>query len=192
MPGRNGYELELASLYDRPFWTALLLSAVLHGAVLFAWKMPWKAPAKGHGKGAVTVTLKGPTAPPRELPDSRVEPVVEARPTRPAPTVLAQRAVPTPAVKTATPAAVRPPISAGSPLGAVGNTSVTSRGLGRVTVILVVDPSGRVGEIHWNELPAMTNESLLRLEARLRQRVYPPALATHPVVEPVDDLLEHN
>ena len=54
----------------------------------------------------------------------------------------------------------------------------------------MIDASGNVGEIVWNELPAMTEDMLRRLERRLRQRTYPPTGTVHTMTVPVADFVD--
>ncbi len=56
-------------------------------------------------------------------------------------------------------------------------------------VTFLVGPDGRVGEILWNQLPALTDQQLSMLEAIVRQRYYPPGLPgvrVRTVVEQLD------
>jgi hypothetical protein len=69
-----------------------------------------------------------------------------------------------------------PSVAAPSPLKqdiqAAAGTRAPQRGPGEVSMILVIDVGGRPGKIIWNSLPALTNEQLRVLEARIRSRSY--------------------
>lgn len=69
-----------------------------------------------------------------------------------------------------------PSVAAPSPLKqdiqAAAGTRAPQRGPGEVSMLLVIDVGGRPGKIIWNSLPALTNEQLRILEARIRSRSY--------------------
>lgn len=57
---------------------------------------------------------------------------------------------------------------------------------GGVSVLLAIGEGGRVEHIHWDRLPALTDEQLRRVEAALRARTYAGFLVGQAVNETID------
>jgi hypothetical protein len=79
----------------------------------------------------------------------------------------AAAAAPSATVSEPLPPLPAPPVAASAVRKGAGNG---------VVVVLMVAPDGRVGDIYWDQLPAMTDEQLLQIEATIRQRHYPSNL----------------
>lgn len=162
---------------ERRLRVAFFLSALLHVIVL-SYSKPFAAMAQKGGKEIVlTVILPTPTEAPR-LPEPKDKPAPEAKkpiilrsPSR----VLSQQAIKSP-VDQGTP----------KPTAVVAGSPVISKGHGKVKALLVIDGSGRVKHIHWNQLPAMSDEELIKLEQGLRQKIYLPSGMEHTVIEEVE------
>jgi hypothetical protein len=54
------------------------------------------------------------------------------------------------------------------------------------TALIAIGADGRITDIVWNRLPALTNEQFLRLEAILRTNTYPESMVGQIVTEVVD------
>jgi hypothetical protein len=163
---------------EKRFQRSLGLSVLLHAMLLLAWKLPppvWKAA----DQAVLTVILRGvaPMAPGAEV-------AIEKKPDQsvlvkkePAPVAIP---VPVPAPATVTAPAVRPPAAQpGSPgrlapRAAPGRLSTAASAPVGVPVLLVIGSDGRVNQIFWNTLPALTDEQLRRVEAAIRLKPYAP------------------
>ena len=180
----------------RRFGRILLASALLHLLVLLTVKFPPKD-RSGAGFPVLTVMFKAMTPAPVRLPEPL--PVTQESPP---PRLLSQDAV-APAARVATkPPQVREPIKevkpvvaeAPLPSAAINGTSKpvpgrdarTAPATGGVSVLMAIGEDGRVTEILWNRLPALTNEQFKRLENMLRANVYAASMAGTTVTEVVD------
>lgn len=166
---------------ERRFRVTLGLSLAIHAVLLLAWKLP--PPAwKPVDSAVLTVVLRGATTavpvsvpvpePPRDVP------VLVQKDSD-----LARFSVP-PKPQTPAPAAPVPPRlqpkAGGEPGRIVGKpspgrvTAVAPAAVG-YSVMLVTDGEGRVGQIYWDKLPALSDEQLRKVERALRARKYLPS-----------------
>lgn len=164
----------------RKFQVALGASILLHAAILFGWKLsPELQRVAEHP--VLTVVLRGATtaevagekafASERELATltrkvtDTVSFSVQAKPEIPAPAVVVtnrlQMAAPGRQAKLA-------------PQANSGRASVSPAAPVGVSVLLVIGGDGRVSQIFWNKLPALTNEQLRRVEAAIQAKTYAP------------------
>jgi hypothetical protein len=165
------------------FRAALLLSVLLHLLVILYLKLPGLVEPM-RGKVALSVILAQPqevgpaTAEP--LPPS-VTPVPQQAPEVPAlppPEVPAKHEEPPPPpIEVAKP--VPEPESVAAPAESLQQTpadpvepSLDIVEAGKVQALLMVDESGAVHQIIWQELPAVTDKTLQRMEQHLRDRNY--------------------
>ena len=167
----------------------LAASVALHATLLLGWK-PAPKLWKPADTAVLTVLLRGPAPVPASQAAAKQEQTSAVLSQEaPAPAVFSvpvqapqQRAVvPTaaPAQPALAPAAPAPVALQPTP-GRVSNTVPVPVG---VTVVLVVGEEGRVEQIFWNQLPALTNEQLRRVEALIRQKTYRPSQTVNEVVD---------
>lgn len=178
----------MSSAEDRRLATALCVSLVVH-VVVMSQVSAIKRERRFDSGGALTVTLPSPLRPadgrdkpPAELAppvaalrDStvRLEPRIEKAPVakstqRPpvAPTFAGSN-LPTSRQQTA----AAPPHSGRS--SAATPPRASDPGAGVVDVLLVIGHDGHPRGIHWDRLPALTNDQLRELEAMIRRQTYP-------------------
>ena len=173
---------------EKRFQLTLGLSVLLHAVLLLAWKLPpqvWKVA----DNAVLTVVLRA--ASPMAQSSQAVEKkqdiaiLVQKDPAPAAfsvpPKTVVQGAVVPPATRPqpslpATPARVAIQPAPGQP------SSAPPAPVG-VTVLLVVGTEGRVEQIFWNQLPALTDEQLRRVEAVIRDRTYRPRQTLSEVVD---------
>lgn len=165
---------------ERRFRLTLGLSVAFHVLLLLVWKLP--APVWKTADAAIlTVVLRGAaSAIPRieAIPEPQRDPSVLRR-TDPAPASFSVPLRP-PLPVPASPAPVRPSGASAGDAGrpankpAPGKISNAPSAVVGVAVIIVTDETGRPGQIYWNNLPALTDEQLRRVEAAIRARRYAP------------------
>lgn len=182
------------------FTRALILSALLHGALLTLWKA---APRDwgGGGSPVLSVTFKTVVAP--ESHPALLTP--EARANRDAQGALLLRPEAGPQVvpassahpaadlthsagaaksSTATTLASQSPVQKGTP--SPGSNEPDSTKSSGVRVLLTIGEQGRVNQIIWNQLPALTDEQLRRLETSIRTRTYAESMSG----QSIDDMID--
>lgn len=165
------------------------LSVLLHAVVLLAWKLPapiWKAA----DQAVLTVVLRAASPPAQRSPaiaekkmDVAVlvqkEPAVAAFSMPPKPAALGAVAPTVPGLQPA-PAASRARLAAQPTPGRLVNSPPAPVG---VTVLLVVGADGRAQQIYWNQLPALTDAQLRRVEAVIRERTYAAGQTVNELVD---------
>lgn len=155
---------------ERRLATAILSSALAHALVLSYLQPSWERVPRGSVINASLIQR-------HDGPSSRIA-ATDAKP------VQALRQAP-PQV---TSVRDKPPVASPQPGANIRNAADQSRrGL---SVLLVIDADGRVGPIHWNQLPPMTEETLRRIEQVLRQKTYPSMGLEYTLIEPVEALIE--
>lgn len=174
---------------EKRFQFTLGLSVLLHAVLLLAWKLPpqvWKAA----DNAVLTVVLRA------AAPMAQSSPIVEQKQdiavlvqkesapavfSVPPKSVAVQGAVTPPAVRPQPALPAAPGRVAMQPTpGQVSNAAPAPVG---VSVLLVVGVEGRVEEIYWNQLPALNDEQLRRVEAVIRERTYRPRQTLSEVVD---------
>jgi hypothetical protein len=174
---------------EKRFQLTLGLSVLIHAVLLLAWKLPpqvWKVA----DNAVLTVVLRAAT------PMSQSSPVVEQKQDI---AVLVQKesapaafSVPPKSVVvqgTVAPPATRPQPSLPATLGRVavqptpGQASNAAPAPVGVTVMLVVGAEVRVEQIFWDQLPALTDEQLRRVEGVIRERTYRPRQTLSEVID---------
>ncbi|MDP2826183.1 MAG: hypothetical protein Q8O52_26285 [Sulfuritalea sp.] len=163
---------------ERRLHLTLGLSVLLHAILLLAWKLPptvWKVA----DHAVLTVVLRGAAPLAQSSP-----PATEKKPD----IAVLVRKEPAPAAfsvppKPAAVAAVAPPAAPPQPAASAAKARVAEQPTpGRasnappaavgVSVILVIGGDGRVNQIFWDRLPALTDEQLRRVEAAIRAKTY--------------------
>lgn len=165
---------------EKRLYVTLGFSLLLHAVLLLAWKLPaplWKAA----DQAVLTVVLRGaaPLAPsaPAAVEKKTELPVLVRKEPAPAvfsvpPKPAAQGAVAPPVTRPQSASAASPARVAPVPTpGRLSNSRPAPVG---VTVMLVIGGDGRVQQIYWNTLPALTDEQLRRVEAAIREKTYAP------------------
>jgi hypothetical protein len=183
---------------ERHFQAALALSVVLHAVLMFGWKLQrtdWRAA----GQSVFTVSFRVAALPPsppaaaaeagggkREVPTVLVQPQSSHSVAAPAAgQTAAGNVTPARSARPATaPSAAPQPLRPGQPVA--GPVTRAAPPAGGVNVMFTLGDNGRVNEIYWNELPALTDRQLQRLETTIRQRRYPPGMGRRTVTENVD------
>ncbi len=174
---------------EKRFQLTLGFSVLLHALLLLAWKLPpqvWKAA----DHAVLTVVLRG-AAPLAQSSPAASEPKQDV-------TVLVQKE-PAPAAFSVLPKPVvqgapAPPAPRPQPTASVSQARVASQAtVGRlsnappapvgVTVLLVIGGDGRVGQILWDKLPALTDDQLRRVETVIRQRTYAAGQTLNEIVD---------
>lgn len=179
--GRGWSHAEWQHNEERRFLGSLCLSLLIHAVLLLAWKLPppiWRAA----DHAVLTVVLRG-AAPLAHSTDGTNENAAAA------PLLVKQEpapvAIPLPPKSVSTVPATSPPaipaskVKSGSPgrmapKAAPGRLSAEQVAPVGETVLLVIGNDGRVTQILWNTLPALTDEQLRRVEAAIRAKVYAP------------------
>jgi hypothetical protein len=167
---------------------ALAVSVLLHAILLLAWQ-PAPKPWKPVDSAVLTVLLRGVPPVPASDPGTQQENTsVVLTQDGPAPAAflvppqapLQGVIVPPAADPQPAPAATPAPVALQPTPGRVSTSAPAAVG---VTVLLVVDAEGRVGQIYWDQLPALTDEQLRRVEAGIRQKTYRPSQTINEVVD---------
>jgi hypothetical protein len=162
----------------RRFQFTLGFSVALHAALLLAWKLPppvWKVA----DHAVLTVVLRGaataiPVSPKAAEPERDVAVLVQKEATPAIFSVPPKPAVQAPAV----PAVSRSPLPLAGPGGRIaaqaspGRISNAPSAPVGISVLLVTGDDGRVNQIYWNKLPALTDEQLRRVERAIRAKTY--------------------
>lgn len=162
---------------------ALVFSALLHAFILTRFSLPREIAQHGDRSSSVlTVTLvtqkpAASLAAPEAKPEAQAVAVIALRNPAKSPQRLS--------VKTS-PASRERNGAAATGASSIRGSQVVSQGRGKLQVLLVIDGSGRVGQIHWYQLPAMTEEEFHKLEQRLRQKIYLPSGVEYTVTEQVE------
>ncbi len=168
-----------ASLQDeRSFKTALILSVLLH-MLLLAYARPTMELAQ-RGDKVLTVSLTSSAE--TTVPESAEKSDADAQ------NVIALPAKPNTRPEQTVRTTVKPDRGAQPAEEQIAAKSglVMSRGHSKVQVLLVIDSGGKVTQIHWRQLPAMTDEELKRLEEGLRQKIYLSNGLEYTVIEELD------
>lgn len=163
---------------EKRFQITLGLSVLLHAVLLLAWKLPpplWKTA----DHAVLTVVLRGaaslaPSAPAEAEKKGEVSVLVQPAPAtfsvppKPATQAVAEPSAARPqSAQIASPARVAPQPTQGRPSNAIPAPV-------GVSVMLVIGGDGRVRQIIWDQLPALTDEQLRRVEAAIREKAYAP------------------
>lgn len=164
---------------DRRLTLAILLSLLVHLAALTYLKPAWEMAQRGDSQGLLKVTLRGEAKAGDQ--ESQAQPMVLAA----SPTPPIAKAETKAIVQTVAAVGEKPKKQYGIAVGPAANES--NQGL---SALLLIDASGRVGSIHWKQLPPMTDAALNRLEQRLRSKSYLATGIEYRVVEPLDPLLD--
>lgn len=176
---------------------ALVFSVLGHFVLIVTWKLPptyWQQ----RGQTPLSVSFR-PGLPPASAPGQAM---VEARKTS-TPTAVVASSKPAEHVMPAAPATagrpqtetpsrvrsdvppVKPqPLAPGAP--AVGSSTPLAPQPLAVSVVLTLGESGQVQQIIWNQLPALTNEQLRRVEAAIRNRGYGRGSGNRVIEESLD------
>jgi hypothetical protein len=174
---------------EKRFQRTLGLSVLLHALLLLAWKPPpqiWKAA----DHAVLTVVLRGvaPLAQSSPAAVAQKQDVAVLVQQQPAPATFS--VPPKPAASgTSAPSATRPQSTpAASPARVVakptpGRLSNAPPAAIGVTVLLVIDGNGRVGQIFWDKLPALTDDQFRRLEAVIREKTYTAGQTLNEIVD---------
>ncbi|MCX7150510.1 MAG: hypothetical protein NTY05_14075 [Rhodocyclales bacterium] len=162
---------------EKRFHLTLGLSVLLHAALLLAWKLPpqvWKAA----DHAVLTVVLRGAAPLAQSSPATAehqpdVALLVQKDPAPATFSVPPKALVPGAVV----PPAARQPMLVASPARMAvqptpGRLSTSDPAAVGVTAMLVIDADGRLGQIFWDKLPALTDEQLRRVETVMRQKTY--------------------
>ncbi len=156
----------------------LVVSLLLHGALLWAWKTP--TPRLGDGQSVLTVLLKA-----RAATSSAPPAIAQALPAE-------QKLIDTPTVSETSKVNVhRPPnpprvASVPSVSASTAEEAAPVQAAMGVSVLLQLNADGQVGQILWNELPALTDAQLHRLEMVIRARPYMRGASGRTIKEIVD------
>ncbi|OHC69274.1 MAG: hypothetical protein A3H93_07775 [Rhodocyclales bacterium RIFCSPLOWO2_02_FULL_63_24] len=159
------------------FYVTLGVSVLLHAVLLLAWKLPaplWKAA----DQAVLTVVLRGaaplaPTTPAAAAKKTGVPVLLRKDPAASAFSVPPKSAQGAMAPPMARPQSVLSASSARiAPVPIPGRLSNSTPAAVGVTVKLVISGDGRVQQIFWDSLPALTDEQLRRVEAAIRDKIY--------------------
>ena len=155
-----------------PIALAFFLSIFFHGALLFVWSIPIPSPVSQVTSVLTVVFVEGSkhnslVAKHRENPSQKKTVTVSNTP-----------AQGTSGVSGAL-------LNLDKPDREGINDAQMSSG---VSVRLTIDSAGKVSNIHWTKLPALTNQQFVRLEKSIRERIYPLGLAGNRINETVDAL----
>ncbi|MCX7156136.1 MAG: hypothetical protein NTW45_06805 [Rhodocyclales bacterium] len=174
---------------EKRLHVTLGLSVLLHAVLLLAWKLPpqvWRAA----DHAVLTVVLRGaaPLAPSsspavEQLHDVAVLVQKHAAPAAFSvpPRELAKPAVAPPAVRPQpAPAVSQARVSTQATQGAPLNRNSSVVG---VTVTLVIGADGRIRQMFWDQLPALTDEQFRRVEAAMREKTYAAGRTLNEVVD---------
>ncbi len=167
---------------------AILVSVLAHLAILAYLQPVWEPAKRGDRQGLLKVTLTRlaqTTHPVSDRADAAALSLRMATELHP-PELRAGQPSATTAVLAADPGTGE---SSQKELGAKVIPGAP-RGPSRLSALLVIDPSGRVGTIVWNQLPPMTDAALQRLEQSLRQNPYPATGMEYRVIEALEPWLE--
>lgn len=174
---------------EKRLHVALGLSVLLHAVLLLAWKLPpqvWKAA----DRAVLTVVLRGaapmaPSSPPVVEQPHEVAVLVQKHPAPAAFSVPPKPAAQVPAARPAArpqpspalgPARLSTQATQGMPLNR--NSSV-----GGATVTLVIGADGRIRQMFWDKLPALTDEQFRRVEAAMREKTYAAGQTLNEIVD---------
>jgi hypothetical protein len=168
-----------ASPDERRLWTSLCLSALLHAA-FFIYLKPMPLPGEqGDRRSVLSVSLAPSAAVASRSLEASVAETAGLESVTPAASKLSaadRREFQPPKPETE---AHKVELANIAPKAAISKQPITSAGIqvaaparGKVVALLVIDGSGRVQDIGWNELPAMTDDQLRQLERRIRQKTY--------------------
>lgn len=164
---------------ERRFKVTLVVSAVLHALILLTWKIPPQM-RNAVDSTVLTVVLRGTSSSAtvsvtqrdqEKRPDDE-PPVLGLK--APEPVVLPSQRYATSMAPIATKSGTTGDagrLAKQATPGAVVNVPPRPAG---VTVMLVIGGDGRVNEIYWSTLPALTDEQLRRVERAIRGRAYMP------------------
>lgn len=155
-----------------------MASIVLHAVTLSYLQPAWDQSRRGDRQGVIEATLR-PTSEPAERLVANAAPSITNAQALPLTRKIALR--PSPAVD------VRHDFE--RQLG-VNVNAAANQGARQLGALLVIDAAGRVGPIHWKQLPPMTDDALRRLEQRLRQKSYPAIGVEYTVIEVLDNSRE--
>jgi hypothetical protein len=163
---------------DNTFRAALLLSALIHLVVILYLKLP-ELVEPMQGKMALSVILAKPqdVGQPAAEPPPIVTPVIQQLPALPPPEVPVKHEQ------------APPPMDAPKPMPEPKSESAPGETLqqtpadpvesspqiveaGKVQALLLIDERGKVHQIIWQVLPAITEETLQQIEQRLRTKTY--------------------
>lgn len=163
---------------ERRFKHALILSLLLHVLVLAYTKPSMDIARRGDTALTVTLTTSAETATPEAIDKSDPD----------AQDVIALPASPNTPPKQTVKLSAKPERSAQSSAeqAAAKSGLAMSRGQSKVQALLVIDSLGNVTQIHWKQLPAMTDDELKKIEQRLRQKIYLSNGFQYTVVEELD------
>lgn len=169
-------------------YLTLGFSVLMHAALLLAWKMPapvWKAA----DHAVLTVVLRG-AAPLAQSSPTTGEKADVAVLTRKEPAPAAFSMPPRPAASASTAPPVAPARPAAPPSRAraamqptPGHPANRNPAAVGVNVLLVVGGDGRVQQILWDQLPALTDEQLRRVEAVIRRKTYAAGQTLNEIVD---------
>lgn len=163
---------------ERRIYLTLGISILLHAVLLLAWKLApqvWKT--ADHAVLTVALHAEAPRQPRSPAPARQQREAGVLVQSQPAPAVLPMPATP------AALGSVTPPAAASAPSLPESQAGVTNHPIpGRlsnpaaaavgVTVTLVIGLDGRVQQIYWDKLPALTDEQLRRVETAIRDKAY--------------------
>lgn len=189
---------EEAPSEQRRLAVTLLVSSLLHVCALTLIKLPPKDHS-GTGHPVLTVVFKTLTVAaavataPEPVAVFRVSAVeTPLQPQSPPPPRLRAQDVVRPAKPVAAPALVpvvplpvSKPVAKPSP-PAPGRDARTASASGGVSVLMTIGEGGRIDQIFWKTLPALTNEQFQRLESILRVNQYAESQIGTTVTEIVD------
>lgn len=179
---------------------ALGFSLCLHAIALFVWHLPTPAWSSASGAPTLTVSLHSAALPAARTPlaaaggaegERRSTPMlVQERATLAVPPALTpgppSRAVSAPTEKPSVPLpAGKAPLAPRTPPAAGAERPQPARP-GGVTALLSIGEGGHVSQILWNQLPALSDEQLRRLEGLVRGRTYAGTLAGQTLNEVID------
>lgn len=174
---------------QRRFQFMLGLSVLLHLALLLAWKLPppvWKAA----DQAVLTVVLRGvaplaQSSPRTTEPKPQVAVLVQKDPAPSAfavpPKPAVSGSVALPPVKALPAPALNPARQSAEPTP--GRISTAAPGPVGVRVTLVVGDDGRVNQIFFDTLPALSDEQLRRVEAAIRGKSYSAGQTVHEIFD---------
>lgn len=168
----DGAIFRFVTLAERRFALSLLISILLHTAVLLMERRP--APARSQTlSGPLEVSFRG-----RERAQLAAEPTAKEG--------LAE-------VKLDSDS--RPPVLSAQTPGAVQVSAVPATprrqafkpgSPGEARLVIVVGDKGRPGELIWEYLPAITQEQFDQLEQQLRTRIYANVRRGTPIAQTID------
>jgi hypothetical protein len=152
-------------------------SILLHLVLLLAWKLPpqvWKV--ADHAVLTVVLRAAAPLPPSTQAPEKKQDVAVLVQ-KDPAPATFS---VPpkTLVAGTVAPAVAHPQLSLAATPARVavqptpGRPSNAAPAPVGVTVMLAIGEDGRVQQIYWDQLPALTDEQLRRVETAIRSKTY--------------------